>query len=152
MCTCVSWNPPTVATVSRSSRLYIRWLGTASPGGPMLLLLSFRGVVSLWTPTFALEDAMPYCRGYPGLLIRSNGAHTGFVSGISGRRQESVHLLCPGPAGGGRWDSGNSGDRDRTADMCPTKFRGQTTRGPDAADETQTKRLEAGASACSVSS
>lgn len=48
---------PTVATVSRSSRQYIRLWGEASPAG-LLLLLSFTMLLSPLTPTFALEDAI----------------------------------------------------------------------------------------------
>lgn len=45
--------------VSRSSRQYIRIFGDASAAELLaLLLLSFRELVSLLTPTFALEDAI----------------------------------------------------------------------------------------------
>lgn len=45
--------------VSRSSRQYIRILGDASPVEPLALhFISFRELVSLLTPTFALEDAI----------------------------------------------------------------------------------------------
>lgn len=52
-------NSPTVAMVSRSSRQYIRLFGAASPAELLaLLLLSFRELLSPFSPTFALEDAI----------------------------------------------------------------------------------------------
>lgn len=53
----VQGDSPTVAMLSRSSRLYTRILGDASPAGPAALLLaSF--VSPLAMAVFALEDAI----------------------------------------------------------------------------------------------
>lgn len=69
--------------VSRSSRQYIRIFGDASPAEVLaLLLFSFRELLSLLTPTFALEEAivriLPGMGYYLGLLI-SSGTHAEFV-------------------------------------------------------------------------
>lgn len=56
----VQGDSPTVAMLSRSSRLYTRIFGDASPAWPeALLLASFPGFVSpLAMAVFALEDAI----------------------------------------------------------------------------------------------
>lgn len=56
----VQGDSPTVAMLSRSSRLYIRIFGDASPVRPAALLFaSFPGLVSpLAVAVFALEDAI----------------------------------------------------------------------------------------------
>lgn len=62
-------NSPTVATVSSSSRQYVRLFAEASSAELLaLLLLSLREFVSLVTPTFALDDAIADFRDYFGTM------------------------------------------------------------------------------------
>lgn len=91
--------------VSRSSRQYVRLFGEASPAELLLLLglflLSFRELLlSLCTPTFALEDAIILLFGGLSRTIYKHPAGTELGTDMSeggtrgGGEFSSVHLLC----------------------------------------------------------